>query len=83
MPVVPSIEQAEDREEGWIASGKGMGRSGASERVESVPIGDRGGRNNDRSGFPRLQRFPAPKTRRDQRREPLASGVAEGRESEG
>jgi hypothetical protein len=56
-------------------SGKGAGR----ERVGGwVPIGEREGRNNRRNGFPRLQRFPVPKPRRDQRWEPLVSDVAEG-----
>jgi len=45
-----------------------------------VPIREREGRDDNGKFFPRLQRSPALKTRRDQGREPLEGGIAEGRE---
>jgi len=43
----------------------------------------REGQDNGRRYFPRLQRFPPPSGRRDQRRGPLASGISEGRDKRG
>jgi len=53
--------------------------AGANERVEGNRYGKQEGRDNGRKHFPRLRRFPAPKARWDERREPLVSGIAEGR----
>ena len=68
--------------EGWVMNGKGAGRvrEGCERAGGRVPIGKWEGRDAGKSGFPRMQRFPAQETRRDRRREGLASEVAEGRE---
>ena len=65
-------------------SGKGAGReregSGCERAGGRVPIAKREGRAVSRGGFPRMQRFPAQESRRDQGGEGLASEVTEGRE---
>ena len=76
--------EAGGHEEGWITSGKEVGRkwegSGCERADGQVPIAKREGRAAGMGGFPRMQRFPAQELRRDQGGEGLASEVTEGRE---
>jgi hypothetical protein len=74
-PVVPNLKLGTARR--VDNEREGCGRGGVGGRP---PIGGREGRDNGRKDFPRLQRFPAQKTRRDQRRVALVGEVAEGRE---